>query len=107
MIQPAVLRASDKATSGVTGNVAGYAFDHITDVRVEEFFDVFLGDARGVASGESPTRGIRISQRRAAFHRDDIDKALADMGDAFDIGRDDLELLLSRAEHHAGVRLKV
>jgi CBS domain-containing membrane protein len=43
----------------------------------------------------------------AAFHRDDIDKALADMGDAFDIGRDDLNLLLSRAEHHAGMRFKV
>lgn len=43
----------------------------------------------------------------AAFHRDDIDKALADMGDAFDIGRDDLDLLLSRAEHHAGARLRL
>jgi CBS domain-containing membrane protein len=41
-----------------------------------------------------------------SFHRDDIDRALADMGDAFDISRDDLDLLLARAEHHAGKRLK-
>lgn len=40
------------------------------------------------------------------FHAEDIDKALADMGEAFDIGRDDLDLLLSRAEYHAGGRLK-
>jgi CBS domain-containing membrane protein len=40
------------------------------------------------------------------FHSDDIDAALADMGDAFDISRDDLDLLLSRAEHHAGARLR-
>lgn len=38
------------------------------------------------------------------FHRDDIDKALADMGETFDISRDDLDLLLTRAEYHAGVR---
>ncbi|WP_442679821.1 HPP family protein [Sphingomonas sp. ASY06-1R] len=42
----------------------------------------------------------------ADFHRDDIDRALADMGDAFDISRDDLDLLLMRAEYHAATRLK-
>lgn len=40
------------------------------------------------------------------FHAEDIDQALADMGEAFDIGRDDLDLLLSRAEFHATTRLK-
>ena len=40
------------------------------------------------------------------FHAEDIDRALADMGEAFDIGREDLDLLLSRAEHHALARLK-
>jgi CBS domain-containing membrane protein len=39
------------------------------------------------------------------FHRDDVDQALADMGETFDISRDDLDLLLSRAEYHAGARL--
>ena len=40
------------------------------------------------------------------FHAADIDQALADMGEAFDIGRDDLDLLLSRAEQHAAARLR-
>lgn len=40
------------------------------------------------------------------FHAEDIDRALADMGEAFDIGRDDLDLLLSRAEYHADRRLR-
>ncbi|WP_240320807.1 HPP family protein [Sphingomonas crusticola] len=40
----------------------------------------------------------------ALFHRTDIDYALADMGDAFDISRDDLDLLLTRAEYHAAAR---
>lgn len=41
----------------------------------------------------------------AVLHRNDVDKALADMGDAFDISREDLDLLLSRAEFHAETRL--
>ena len=40
------------------------------------------------------------------FHADDIDRALADMGETFDIGREDLDLLLSRAEQHALARAK-
>ncbi|MBJ6122640.1 HPP family protein [Sphingomonas mollis] len=38
------------------------------------------------------------------LHSDDIDAALADMHDSFDIGREDLDLLLARAEHHAATR---
>lgn len=37
----------------------------------------------------------------ALLHRDDIDKALADMGESFDISVDDLDMLLHRAEVHA------
>jgi len=35
------------------------------------------------------------------LHRDDIEKALTDMGETFDIAMDDLDLLLSYAEGHA------
>ena len=38
-------------------------------------------------------------------HREDIDRALADLGETFDVSRDDLDLLLQRAEHHAMLRL--
>ncbi|HWI86175.1 MAG TPA: HPP family protein [Sphingomonas sp.] len=40
-----------------------------------------------------------------SFHRDDIDQALAEMGETFDISRDDLDLLLARAELHARNRM--
>lgn len=36
---------------------------------------------------------------------EDIDSALADLGETFDIGREDLALLLARAEVHAASRL--
>lgn len=40
----------------------------------------------------------------ALLHRDDIDRALADMGESFDISIDDLDMLLHRAEAHAMAR---
>lgn len=41
----------------------------------------------------------------AGFHAQDIDRALEDLADDFDIAREDLDLLLSRAEIHAAARL--
>lgn len=38
------------------------------------------------------------------FHREDMDKALADMGEAFDVAPEDLDALLQRAEAHARAR---
>jgi len=38
------------------------------------------------------------------LHSEDIDRALADMHESFDIGRDDLDILLSQAELHAQAR---
>lgn len=40
----------------------------------------------------------------AGFHQADIDAALADMHENFDISREDLDILLSRAEQHASRR---
>jgi CBS domain-containing membrane protein len=37
----------------------------------------------------------------AGFHLEDIDRALAELPDSFDISREDLDLLLSKAELHA------
>jgi CBS domain-containing membrane protein len=42
----------------------------------------------------------------AGFHLEDVDKALEDMDESFDISREDLDLLLSRAELHAISRRK-
>lgn len=38
------------------------------------------------------------------LHREDIDNALAEMGETFDISPDDLDALLQRAERHAAQR---
>ena len=43
---------------------------------------------------------------RPGLHRADIDLALADLGETFDIAPEDLDLLLQRAEHHAAIRAK-
>ena len=38
------------------------------------------------------------------LHPADVEQAIGDLGDTFDIAREDLELLLARAEHHADLR---
>ena len=40
----------------------------------------------------------------ASLYPADLDQALVEMGESFDISREDLELLLQRAEHHAAAR---
>lgn len=41
---------------------------------------------------------------RPGLHRDDIDRAIADLGETFDVDPADLDLLLQRAELHAAAR---
>ena len=53
-------------------------------------------------SGHSyPHRPLPVAPEPLGLHLDDIDRALADMPDSFDIARADLDALLTRAEHHA------
>jgi CBS domain-containing membrane protein len=39
-------------------------------------------------------------------HPEDVDKALADMGETLDVAREDIDLLLARVAHHARARRK-
>jgi len=48
-----------------------------------------------------PPAAIAAERRAAGFHPDDIDAALEDMHESFDIARDDLHALLAKAELHA------
>ncbi|BBD97862.1 HPP family protein [Sphingobium amiense] len=50
-------------------------------------------------------KAASAEQAAAGFHAQDIDRALEDMQESFDIAREDLDLLLSRAELHAKRRL--
>jgi CBS domain-containing membrane protein len=54
----------------------------------------------------APAPTIAEERQQAGFHAQDIDRALEDLHESFDIGREDLDLLLSRAEHHARARLR-
>ena len=40
------------------------------------------------------------------LHHEDLDRALAELGETFDIGRDDLEMLLDKVRHYAAIRHK-
>lgn len=48
---------------------------------------------------------VQREQYAVGFASEDIDAALADMRETFDIGRDDLDLLLARVETHARQRV--
>jgi CBS domain-containing membrane protein len=52
-----------------------------------------------------PHRAVAPPTAPAGLHLADIDAALAEMHESFDISRDDLDALLSRAEAHAMKRL--
>lgn len=47
-----------------------------------------------------------VSPERARILTEDIEKALDEVGEAFDVSVEDLEALLERAERHAAVRTK-
>lgn len=73
---------------------------------------VALGWAFHRYSGHSyPHRPVPVKWREATpapppgILMDDVDKALADLGETFDVAREDLVLLIARAEAHAAERL--
>ncbi len=51
-----------------------------------------------------PSEERETMRRAAGFHAEDIDRALEDLHENFDISREDLDLLLSRAELYAIAR---
>ena len=51
-----------------------------------------------------PAGGQVLPAAAAVPHPEDVDAALADLGETFDVGRDDLDLLFRRVEYHAAKR---
>ncbi|MCW2381613.1 MULTISPECIES: HPP family protein [unclassified Sphingobium] len=89
---------------------AGYAFafapvglNSIALVSLAMFFHRMTGHSY---PHQPAAPAIQSAQMREAsgLHSEDIDKALEDMDESFDISRDDLALLLSQAELHALAR---
>ena len=91
---------------------AGYAFTFVP-VGINSVILVLAGVAFHKASGHSyPHRAIPIAGHELAAselgvpHPADIDLALADLGETFDVSREDLDLLFRRVEFHANERIK-
>lgn len=89
---------------------AGYAFPFVP-VAINSLILILTGIAFHRASGHSyPHRAIPIvghelnASERGVPHPADIDLALADLGETFDVSREDLDLLFGRVEFHAAKR---
>lgn len=95
---------------GSSIHAAGYGFA-LVPVGLNSVALVLLACLFHRATGRSyphrpaltPT-AIAASTTAAGFHPGDIDAALADMHESFDISREDLDVLLARAELHARKR---
>lgn len=97
----AVIGTQDIHAAGYYFAFAPVALNSIALVSLAMFFHRFSGHSYphvAVPVGETlPGSGL---------HLEDIDKALADLPDNFDISREDLDVLLSHAEAHALERQK-
>lgn len=89
---------------------AGYAFafapvgiNSIALVSLGLFFHRLSGHSYPHQPVAPPVIADQL-RAEAGFHLEDIDQALAELPDNFDISRADLDLLLSRAEIHAQAR---
>ncbi|KAB7648489.1 HPP family protein [Polymorphobacter fuscus] len=87
---------------------AGYGFV-VAPVLVNAVVLAALGVVFHRFSGHSyPHRPVSAAghamPQRSPRHPADIDKALADLGETFDVSREDLDLLFDRVEHHAAQR---
>lgn len=102
------------ALSAVLGGYAlfsAHMLEFLTVVLVNSLLLVAIGWIFHRFSGHSyphrakPVEGKALSPAPASgLLMDDIDKALDDLGETFDISREDLALLLERAEAHAAER---
>lgn len=95
------------ALLGVLGGEAvlshGYAFA-LVPVALNAILLVIAGIAFHRLSGHSyPHKAAAVAEHPRLIG-EDIDAALADVGETFDISRKDLEALLERAERHAETR---
>ncbi|HVJ02853.1 MAG TPA: HPP family protein [Sphingomonas sp.] len=92
----AVIGAQDIHMAGLTFAFAPVALNSIALVSLGMFFHRVSGHSYPhVAAPAGPPL------QASGLHLEDIDRALAELPDSFDISREDLDLLLSRAEIHA------
>lgn len=95
------------ALLGVVGGPAvlahGYAFA-LVPVGLNAILLVLAGIAFHRLSGHSYPHRVAAMPAQPRLLAEDIDAALAELGESFDVAREDLEALLERAERHAEAR---
>jgi CBS domain-containing membrane protein len=92
------------ALTGVIGGPAVHAAGLLfpfAPVALNSLLLVLLGWLFHRVSGHSYPHRPLPPPAIVPLHRDDIDRALAEAGESFDIAREDLDALLQRAEAHA------
>ena len=102
------------ALSAVIGGhtlASGHAGHLLVPMFVNSLLLVAIGTLFHRFSGHSyphlarAVDGNAVSAEPQGLSMEDIDGALSDLGETFDIGREDLALLLARAEAHAAARI--
>ncbi|MCU6455913.1 HPP family protein [Sphingomonas sp. A2-49] len=88
---------------GHGGGPAGWSFP-VVPVGLDSLLLVVAGVAFHRWSGHGYPHRPPPSPSESAFAPGDVDAALADMHETFDIARADLDALLARAAHHAALR---
>lgn len=96
----AVIGSQGIHTAGYGFAFAPVAINSIALVSLAMFFHRISGHSYPHRPAALPEM-IEDVRTSAGFHLEDIDRALAELPDSFDISRDDLDLLLSKAELHA------
>lgn len=99
----AVIGSQGIHAAGYDFAFAPVALNSVALVSIGMFFHRVSGHSYPHQPAAPPA--IAEAERAVAgFHLADIDRALAELPDSFDISRADLDLLLSRAEQHARAR---
>jgi len=96
----AVIGSQSIHDAGFAFAFAPVALNSIALVSLAMFFHRMTGHSYPHQPLAPPAQVDEI-RAAAGFHLEDIDRALADMHESFDISREDLDLLLSQAELHA------
>lgn len=96
----AVIGSSAIHAQGYAFAFAPVAVNSIALVSIAMFFHRISGHAYPHQPIATPAERDTV-RAAAGFHLEDIDHALADMHESFDISREDLDLLLAQAELHA------